>query len=35
VEVYTLTFATRRATLVARADPSTGRYEQFVVDFGA
>jgi CubicO group peptidase (beta-lactamase class C family) len=35
VEVYTLTFATRRATLVARADPATGKYEQFAVDFGA
>lgn len=34
VEVYTLTFATRRATLVARADPASGKYEQFVVDFG-
>jgi len=34
VEVYTLTFASRRATLVARADPASGKYEQFVVDFG-
>jgi hypothetical protein len=35
VEVYAVTFADRRATIVARADPATGRYEQFVVDFGA
>lgn len=35
VEVYTLTFATRRATLVVRADPASGKCEQFVIDFGA
>ncbi len=35
VEVYTVTFAARRASIVVRADPATGRYEQFVVDFGA
>ncbi|MDX2234528.1 MAG: serine hydrolase domain-containing protein [Hyphomonadaceae bacterium] len=35
VELYTVTFAARRATIIARADPATGRYEQFVVDFGA
>jgi hypothetical protein len=35
VEVYAVTFAERRATIVARADPATGKYEQFVVDFGA
>lgn len=34
VEVYNITFADRRATLVVRADPTTGKYEQFVVDFG-
>ncbi len=35
LEVYAVTFAERRATIVARADPATGKYEQFVVDFGA
>ena len=35
VEVYNITFAERRATIVVRADPATGKYEQFVVDFGA
>lgn len=34
VEVYAVTFADRRVTIVARADPATGKYEQFVVDFG-
>ncbi len=34
VEVFNVTFADRRATIVVRADPATGRYEQFVVDFG-
>jgi len=35
VEIYNVTFADRRATLIIRADPATGRYEQFVVDFSA
>lgn len=35
VEVYAVTFADRRVTIVARAEPATGKYEQFVVDFGA
>jgi D-alanyl-D-alanine carboxypeptidase len=33
VELYSVVFATRRATVIARAEPQSGRYEQFVVDF--